>query len=45
VVNEFNRFTEHGRITRGLIDWLGFNRAYVEFTPGKRQAGQAISSS
>jgi glycosyltransferase involved in cell wall biosynthesis len=41
VVNEFNRFTEHGRITRGLVDWLGFNRAYVEFTPAKRQAGQA----
>jgi dolichol-phosphate mannosyltransferase len=27
VVAEFARFTEHGRMTRGLIDWLGFRRA------------------
>ena len=41
VIDEFNRFTEHGRITRGLIDWLGFRRAYVSFTPARRHAGQA----
>jgi glycosyltransferase involved in cell wall biosynthesis len=41
VINEFNRFTERNRITRGLIDWLGFRRAYVQFTPALRHAGQA----
>jgi len=41
VIDEFNRFTERGRITRGLIDWLGFRRAYVNFTPAKRYAGTA----
>lgn len=32
VVDEFNRFTEHARFFRGLVDWLGFSRARVEFT-------------
>ncbi len=41
VINEFNRFTEHSRITRGLIDWLGFKRAYVEFKTPSRNAGNA----
>jgi len=41
VINEFNRFTERSRITRGLVDWLGFRRDYVEFTPAKRHAGEA----
>jgi glycosyltransferase involved in cell wall biosynthesis len=41
VIDEFNRFTERNRITRGLIDWLGFRRAYVEFTPAKRRAGES----
>jgi glycosyltransferase involved in cell wall biosynthesis len=39
VINEFNRFTERNRITRGLIDWLGFNRCYIEFIPDKRIHG------
>ena len=41
VINEFNRFTEHNRMTRGLVDWLGFSRAYVEFVPAKRRYGEA----
>jgi dolichol-phosphate mannosyltransferase len=41
VIKEFNRFTERNRMTRGLIDWLGFSRAYVSFTPGKRLYGSA----
>jgi dolichol-phosphate mannosyltransferase len=44
VINEFNRFTERNRITRGLIDWLGFRREYVEFTPANRHAGEAAYS-
>ena len=41
VIDEFNRFTERNRLTRGLIDWLGFERAYVEFRPVERQFGDA----
>ncbi len=44
VIDEFNRFTEHTRLTRGLIDWLGFRRVYINFTPAKRHAGVAAYS-
>lgn len=39
VIDEFNRLTERNRITRGLIDWLGFRRDYVHFDAAPRQAG------
>lgn len=29
VADEYNRFTEHHRITRGLIDWLGYPQEYM----------------
>jgi len=38
---EFLKFTERQRITRGLIDWLGFNRDYVTFDAPARLAGEA----
>jgi len=41
VVEEFNRFTERNRITRGLIDWLGFRRSYVHFDAKGRNSGKA----
>lgn len=41
VVNEFNRLTEHNRINRGLIDWLGFRRDYVSFVAPVRLHGEA----
>jgi len=44
VINEFNRFTERNRLTRGLIDWLGFSRSYVPFAPAQRFAGEAAYS-
>lgn len=44
VIDEFNRFTERNRLTRGLIDWLGFSRTVVEFTPDKRYDGKASYS-
>ena len=44
VIDEFNRFTERNRITRGLIDWLGFRRTYVEFEPVSRRHGEAAYS-
>jgi len=41
VADEFNRFTEKNRITRGLIDWLGFRREYVHFDANDRKHGEA----
>ncbi|HVU59687.1 MAG TPA: glycosyltransferase family 2 protein [Candidatus Saccharimonadales bacterium] len=40
VVDAFGRLTERSRITRGLIDWLGFRRAYVYFEQQPRHAGR-----
>lgn len=40
VIDEFNRLTEHNRITRGLIDWLGFRQEYIKYTYGSRLAGK-----
>lgn len=44
VVDEFNRFTERGRITRGLISWLGFPTTYVYFDVSERANGKATYS-
>lgn len=41
VREEFNKFIERDRITRGLIDWLGFKREYVYFDSPARLAGEA----
>jgi len=41
VADEFNRFTERSRMTRGLIDWLGFRRDYVYFDAEQRINGNA----
>jgi len=41
VRTEFLRFTERNRITRGLIDWLGFKRDYIIFESPARIAGKA----
>lgn len=40
VVDEFNKLSERSRITRGLIDWLGFEQTYVKYTYGTRMAGK-----
>lgn len=44
VLAEFKKLTEHNRITRGLIDWLGFKRAEVEFEANARHGGKATYS-
>jgi dolichol-phosphate mannosyltransferase len=44
VIDEFNRFTERNRLTRGLIDWLGFRVAHVYFEPKQRLHGTASQS-
>jgi len=41
VIDEFNRFTEVNRMTRALIDWLGFRRGYVHFDANERINGTA----
>ncbi len=40
VADEFNRLSEHNRITRGLIDWLGFKQEYIEYVYGVRAGGK-----
>ena len=40
VIDEFNQLPEHNRITRGLMDWLGFKQEYIEYTYGVRMAGK-----
>ena len=40
VVDEYNKLTEHGRITRGLMDWMGFNKVYIDYIYGNRLAGK-----
>jgi polyisoprenyl-phosphate glycosyltransferase len=44
VIDEFNKLTERGRMTRALIDWLGFRRGYVSYVENERFAGEASYS-
>lgn len=44
VQQQFTQLTEHNRITRGLIDWLGFEREYISFVAHPRQHGEASYS-
>lgn len=44
VINEFNKLSEHNRITRGLIDWLGFRRSVIYFEANDRFTGNASYS-
>lgn len=44
VVEELCRFPERSRMFRGLIDWLGFKRVYVEFSAPKRSGGRETYS-
>lgn len=39
VVDQYNELTEHNRITRGLIDWLGYDRTVVYFDAKPREHG------
>jgi glycosyltransferase involved in cell wall biosynthesis len=41
---EFNRMSERNRITRGLVDWLGYEREYVVYQENPRLAGNAAQS-
>jgi dolichol-phosphate mannosyltransferase len=39
VIDEFNLFTEKNRMTRALVDWLGFRREYIYFEANERIHG------
>jgi len=41
VANEFKKLNERNRMTRSLIDWLGFKRSYIYFDANERQHGVA----
>lgn len=40
VIDVFSQLTERNRITRGLIDWMGFKRDYIHFEAGERLRGE-----
>jgi len=44
VANAFLELGESNRITRGLIDWLGFKKVSITFTANKREHGNASYS-
>jgi len=44
VINAFNNCTERNRITRGLIDWLGFKRELIYFDAKERRYGKPTYS-
>jgi glycosyltransferase involved in cell wall biosynthesis len=44
VVQAFVRTTERERMFRGIMDWMGFRRSYVEFKADARAEGQAAYS-
>jgi len=44
VIDAFNEFKETKRLTRGLIDWLGFRRTYIFFDAEERLHGTASYS-
>jgi len=41
VADAFTNFSEHRRLTRSLINWLGFRRAFVEFEAPARLHGES----
>jgi polyisoprenyl-phosphate glycosyltransferase len=41
VQKEFTKLTERNRVTRGLIDWLGFRQDYIHFDANARLSGDA----
>ena len=44
VITVLQKFTEHNRMFRGLIDWLGFKTEYIEFVAPERMHGEATYS-
>jgi polyisoprenyl-phosphate glycosyltransferase len=42
VIELFNSFTERNRMVRGIIDWMGFKKTYIEFEAPQRFAGTSV---
>ena len=44
VIEAFRQFTEKERLFRGIVDWLGFKKIYVEFhAPARKEGAVAYS--
>lgn len=41
VVKQLKCFTERNRLVRGLIDWMGFKKVYIDFSAPDRIHGEA----
>jgi len=44
VIDQYNKLTERNRISRNLMDWLGFKKATIPFDALARHAGKASYS-
>lgn len=44
IIDEYKKLTEHNRITRNLLDWLGYKRKLIPFEANERHAGRATYS-
>lgn len=44
VIQAFVRATERERMFRGIMDWMGFNKSYVEFKASARARGRVAYS-
>lgn len=44
VAETLNKFSERGRIFRGIVDWMGYQRERIEFTAPERKIGVATYS-
>lgn len=44
VVDEFNKMTERNRLTRGLVDWLGYPQEYIKVHTKDRVNGKPTYS-
>jgi dolichol-phosphate mannosyltransferase len=44
IVSQFLRMTERNRMFRGIMDWMGFKRAYVSFHADARVGGKSTFS-
>lgn len=41
VIHAFSNVTERKRVFRGIIDWMGFRRTFIEFVADERHGGKA----
>jgi dolichol-phosphate mannosyltransferase len=44
VIDQFNKLPEKDRMVRGLIDWLGYNRDFIEYDADARLGGKPTYS-